>query len=196
MVYNVINSSTGETMAPKDFQRSSCGEQFDEYVFQALDPFPWSLVDASCREVKNLWNERRFKIHYNGTWREGHVCGWKQYNPCSSRHVTKWNLELELDTVEVGDVVNISGTICTVDEGAFVIKVPHEGETNEIAIKLGNVKLPRFKLGVNRMNVHGGGTLKEIRDDEDAPLISLEWLQPASPSINLNKGILLFDCPC
>jgi hypothetical protein len=45
------------------------------------------------------------------------------------------------------------------------------------------------------MNVEGGGTLKVI-GDENAPLISLEWLESASPSINLNAGILSFDCPC
>jgi hypothetical protein len=130
----LTNATTGDIMSPKDFQRSVCSEQFDEYVFQALDPFSWSLVGAASREVKNLWNGRRLKIHYNGTWREGKVCGWKQYNPCSSCHMTKWNLELELDTWQVNDVVDvtISGTICTVDNnnGALcAIKVPqNEGQ--------------------------------------------------------------------
>jgi hypothetical protein len=94
--------------------------------------------------------------------------------------------------------MSISGTVCSDissgdDDGACcVTKVPHEGETNVIAIQQqsANWKLPRLKLAVNRMNVHGGGTLKARTDEEDDPLISLEWLQPASPSINLNKRIL------
>jgi hypothetical protein len=106
-MFALMSASVGETMAPKDFQRSRCGEEFDEYVFQALDPFPWSFVGAASREVTDLWRGRRLKLHCNGAWREGKVCGWTQFNPDSTTNETKWNLELELDTLQVGDVVNM-----------------------------------------------------------------------------------------
>jgi hypothetical protein len=40
----VADASMGETLSSLDLQRSMCGEQFDEYVLQALDLFPWSHV--------------------------------------------------------------------------------------------------------------------------------------------------------
>jgi hypothetical protein len=194
-MFAMMHAPTGETMSPKNFQRSVCGEQFDEYVFRELDLFPWSLVGGASREVKDLWDGRRLKIHYNGSWREGRVCGWKQFNPESSTFETKWKLELELDTFKEGDVVNmsISGTACNDEKGACVIKVPLEGETKDIVIKPANVVLPRMNLEVNRINVEGGGTLKV--EGGDTSLISLEWLEPASPSMNKNADMLSFECP-
>lgn len=45
------------------------------------------------------------------------------------------------------------------------------------------------------MNVEGGGTLR-LGDGENESLLSLEWLEPASPYVNLNQDVLTFDCPC
>jgi hypothetical protein len=196
-MFAMMAASMGESMSPKDCQRSECGEQFDEYVFRELDLFPWSLVGAGSREVNDLWDGRRLKVHYNGSWREGKVCGWRQFNPDASTTETKWSMKLELDSFEVGDVVNmsVSGTICNHDKGACVIKVPHEEGAKDVAIKPAQVDLPRMKFDVNRINLVGGGTLK-VMEHEDAPLISLEWLEPPSPSIRLNTSILSFDCPC
>ena len=46
---------------------------------------------------------------------------------------------------------------------------------------------------VNRLNISGGGTLKPFF--EKAPYISLEWLEPASPVVDLNEGSTFADCP-
>jgi hypothetical protein len=191
----------GESISTMDLQRSKCGEQFDEYVFREFDLFPWSLVGAGSREVKNLWEGRRLKIHYNGIWREGKVCRWEQYNPNSTTIETKWSMELQLDTFQVGDDVNITVTgtvVCNDDDdkgGACVMTLPHEKDAKEIAIKPDHTNLPCMKFDVNRINLVGGGTLK-VMEPDDSPLISLEWLEPPSPSIRHNKSILSFDCPC
>jgi hypothetical protein len=45
------------------------------------------------------------------------------------------------------------------------------------------------------MNIDGGGTLLKPKA-EGTQLISLEWSDPAFPSINLQKGVLSYKCPC
>lgn len=48
-------------------------------------------------------------------------------------------------------------------------------------------------LRVNRMNIKGGGTLQ--REAVNSELISLEWLDEAFPSVNLEEGMLVYKCP-
>ena len=197
-----VNARTGTELTPKSFQRSTCGEEFDEYVYRAVDsPFPFSPVGAASRELHNLWKGRRFKIHYNDKWREGKVCSWRQYNPNDRCMVTKWTVEVELDTIEAGDKVQmiVTGTVCNNsnnEEGAIKVSC-NDGDKMDVAIKRDDYDVkhcPRMKLQVNRLNVQGGGTLK-LGEDDDMPLISLEWMEAASPFINLNEKVMSFDCP-
>lgn len=197
----LVNASTGTTMSAKSFQRSYCGEEFDEYVYRGIrSPFPFSPVGAAERTL-DFWKDRRFKIHYHGMWREGKVLSWKQYNANPSTMVTSWMMEVEMDTIEPGDEVNIvvSGIVSkdAKEEGAVAITSEGEHAVNNVVIKPeSTVKLcSRMKLHVNRLNVEGGGTVQAEKDDDDDPLISLEWLEPASPFINLNRDILIFACP-
>ena len=191
----------GTTSAGKSFQRSVCGEEFDEYVFRAVDgPFPFSPVGASSRELPGLWKGRYFQIYYHNKWRGGKVHSWKQYNANPHTMLTKWSVLVDLDTLEPGDPVevNVSGMICKdlKEEGNSTIQIRcNNGVDITVKAADGNI-VPRMKLYVNRLNVQGGGTLKLHDSDEEEPLISLEWLTPASPSINLNEHILSFDCPC
>ena len=46
---------------------------------------------------------------------------------------------------------------------------------------------------VNRMNIKGGGTVK--KEVNDLQLISLEWLDQAFPSVDLEEGMLVYKCP-
>ncbi len=188
-------------MSGKSFQRSYCGEEFDEYVYRGIrSPFPFSPVGAAERTL-DFWKGRRLRIHYNSKWREGKVLSWKQYNATPSTMLTSWMLEVELDTIEAGDQVEIavSGTVGNdkKEEGAVAMTSNDENDVNTLVIKPdGPAKLtPRMKMNVHRLNVEGGGTLRTLKDEDDEPLISLEWLERASPSINLNQGILIFACP-
>ena len=203
-----MSSGSGRVVTHKSFQRSYCGEEFDDYVFQGLDsPFPFSPVGASSRELPELWKDRRFKLHYRGKWREGRVCGFRQYNPTPSTMETCWQMDVELDTLEPGDQVelNLVGIVKRTttrtrsnEEGAVKITTKNnKGESTEFTIvpSESSSATPRMKLHVHRMNVEGGGTFKFDRENETEPLLSLEWLEPASPSVNLFEKIVTFDCP-
>ena len=109
-----VNALTGTGQI--SFQRSTCGKEFDDYVYRAVDsrPSPFSPVGAASRELHSLWKGRRFKIDYNGKWRERKVCRWKQYNPSDRCMATEWAVEVELDTTEADDKVEmiVTGTVC------------------------------------------------------------------------------------
>lgn len=207
----LVNAMTGQEVNAKSFQRSYVGEEFDDYVYKAINtPFPFSPVGAVSRELTDLWKDRRFKIHYNGKWRKGKVISWKQYNPTPSAMITNWSIQVELDTVEAGDEVEVqmAGTVCrrasSEDaDGTIVVNAWNgNGYASGIIIKpeeSSGVNIsPRMNLIVHRMNVVEGGTLRlASTSEEDEPaLISLEWLEPPSPYINLNEDIVTFDCPC
>jgi transcription elongation factor Elf1 len=203
-----ISSGDGRVVTRKSFQRSYCGEEFDDYVFQALEnSFPFSPVGASSRELPDLWKNRRFKLHYRGKWREGRVCGFRQYNPTESTMETCWQMDVQLDTIEPGDQVELKlvgvakRTTRLHEDGTVKITTKNDGESTEYTIKPSEssdgieLATPRMKLHVHRMNVEGGGTFKFDRQNENEPLLSLEWLEPASPSVNLFEKIVTFDCP-
>jgi hypothetical protein len=203
-----MSSGDGRVVTHKLFQSSYCGEEFDDYVFQALDsPFPFSPVGASSRELPDLWKNRRFKLHYRGKWREGRVCGFRQYNPTESTMETCWQMDVQLDTIEPCDQVELKlvgvtkRTTRLHEDGTVKITAKNDGESTEYTIKPSEssdgieLATPRMKLHVHRMNVEGGGTFKFDRQNENEPLLSLEWLEPASPSVNLFEKIVTFDCP-
>ena len=102
--------------------------------------------------------------------------------------------------LEASNIVDmmISGMICTIEKkDACVIKVPHEcGQVRDIAIKSNALMPSLMEMEVNLIDVHGGRTLKMLTGDKDALLISLEWLEPASPSISPDESVLTFCCPC
>jgi hypothetical protein len=90
-------------------------------------------------------------------------------------------------------------------DGTVKITTKSQGETKAYTITSSDDSAdsdlhytsPRMKLRVHRLNVQGGGTFKLYREnDNEAILLSLEWLEPASPSVNLFDKILTFDCPC
>lgn len=117
-------------------------------------PFPFSPIGASLRELPDLWKGRRFKLHYRGMWREGQVCGFRQYNPTPTTMMTKWTMEVELDTIETGDQVEfvVSGMICDDDEddsnNMDVVKLTTCDGARDLAIKPNGSRtlIPRMKL--------------------------------------------------
>lgn len=132
---------------------SECGDEFDEYVRHVIGG-----IGGSQRTVSTLWTGRRFKLHYQGEWREGKVHEWNQWKVDPRRHLTKWSVTVELICADASEINTM------------------------------------IKLCVNRVNVKGGGTLQQKAPD-DSPLFSLEWLDPPSPLINLEQGVLIYKCP-
>ena len=130
---------------------SECGDEFDEYVRHVIGG-----MDGSQRSVSTLWARRRFKLHFQGEWREGKVCEWNQWKVDPRRHLTKWSVTVEMSCGDASNAI--------------------------------------IKLGVNRVNVKGGGTLQQ-HEAPDSPLFSLEWLDPPSPLVNLEEGVLIYKCP-
>lgn len=208
MSASTLGGTQHHHLSTQSFQRSLCGEEFDDYIFRAIrEPFPFSPVGAASRELPEFWKGRRCRIHYHGKWREAKVCSWTQYNAIASDMTTSWLLEVELDTMEAGDEVEVklTGTVCndSKQDGAVTLTT-NNADSNDIIIKpdSSSMKLrPRMKLDVNRVNVRAGGTVKLRADgasaqSEQSTLLSLEWLEPPSLLINLNEGILTFDCPC
>jgi hypothetical protein len=158
------------TMALDGAFFSKCGEDFDEYVRRVCDPFP---TGSKSRAITDLWAGRRFRIHVNGMWREGKVLAWVQWK--NALHWARWSLEMMLEPREKG-------------------MLPVDSDHINASQETGHRHVMR--LQVNRMNVHGGGTLTYTGEVEGTQLISLEWLDSALPSINLQEGVLSYRCPC
>lgn len=145
---------------------SECGDEFDEYARHIVGG-----MGANQRSVSNLWAGRRFKLHYNGEWKEGRVVEWFQWKVDPERHLTNWNVKLTMVSDRQDERENMQNmdVSSSVKECSFLT------------------------LRVNRMNIKGGGTLQ--LETPDSPLFSLEWLDPASPPVNLEQGVLAYKCP-
>ena len=196
-------TSVGESLG------SDCGVDFDEYTRRALsEPFPYNSMSPASRDINDLWAGRTLKLYLNNQWREGKVLSWCQWNMGPFSGETHWSLKVELDTLEPRDVVEVhglqgatqyngkTGTIIQYipEQERYKVKITGGGTNAVIAVKPVNLKLPVLDMKVCRMNIDGGGTLQQM-DIKDPPLLSLEWLQPASPNINLDDGATYSNCP-
>lgn len=144
---------------------SECGDDFDEYVRRIVGPMPRG---AEERAIKDLWAGRRSKLHLNGKWKKASVLEWRQWKVNPKLHLTEWSVTFELTTVDERSQVAPSA-------------MTHSTIT----------------LRVNRMNIKGGGTLyqDDNNDGDGISLVSLEWLDTASPPVNLEEGVLVYKCP-
>lgn len=208
-----MDMNTGEVMSSAEHHsKSGCCADFDDYVKRVLDePFPYNPMSPASRETTDLWSHRRLKIFQNDKWREGCVISWEQYNSGPFARETNWNLTIGMDTPKKGDCAQIdglenakhfNGKACQIlailqDQGRFKVEVFTDGDDPQggrssrkkkiLAIKPSNLQEPVLKVKVNRMNIEGGGTVYETSLC-NSPLLSLEWLEPASPCINLDEG--------
>jgi len=199
--------ANGQVMSIADSLKSECGQDFDEYVLRALEePFPYSGMMPASRDVDNLWEGRRLRL-YSGKnkYREGKVISWMQNNTGPFCRITFWHVNIEMDAVNVGDTVVVVGLESEPqhdgkkgrifkflqDEGLYKVKLDNE---TIIAIKPQNIKPAATTYRVNRMNIDGGGTLFPSNGSRRR-LLSLEWLEPALPSIDLDEGVLKANCP-
>jgi hypothetical protein len=185
---------------------SECCTDFDEYVRRALsEPFPYSPTNPAYRKVTDLWSGRRLRIFSGTKWREGKVRKWTQSISGPFSHITMWSLQVAFNAFVVGDVVTIDGLKVANknngEKGIILKYMEQEGrykiqmidEESVLGVRLENMNDPVLTFRVNRMNIKGGGTL--VPYSESRSLVSLEWLKPASPSINLDEGSLTATCP-
>ena len=201
--------ANGQVMSVGDSLHSECGTDFDEYVRRALEePFPYDSMMPASRSIDNLWKNRRLRLYSDkNKFREGKVVSWSQYNMGPFARTTLWNIDIEMDSFGAGDTVSVDGLKVAKEhngkEGTIVKFLESEGryrvelcddEQTPIAIKPENLKTAATTYYVNRMNIDGGGTLKLI-GERPGRLISLEWLEPACPQIDLDEGALKANCP-
>lgn len=190
---------------------SECGIDFDEYVQKALPkPFPYCNGGPSSRHITDLWNGRRLKLFSNNHWRVGTVSGWFQSTSGPFCRVTSWILQIEFDSLDIGDHVEIhglrgdkqyngrKGTITSYDDEQRrygVTLTSSKKTTKALAVKPANIQTPLvLEFRVKRMNVVGGGTVHAI-EGHSPTLLSLGWLEPALPSIDLQEGSSFANCP-
>jgi hypothetical protein len=215
----LFTPNTGEVV---DGSNWSCwaGQTFGEYVKRALtEPFPYSSTHPASRKIDALWKERRLQILWkkNGAWRNGRVVSWIESNTDPSSRCTVWSLTVELDDLPESkdfadaDRVQVQGLAQAVyyngrsgrivaplnGEGRFPVLLEPlgdevHGETPvTIGVKPGNLVMAKeWLVHVNRMNIEGGGTVH----NKDC-LISMEWLEPADPQIDLRDGSWRWTCP-
>lgn len=211
-----------ETMQPLNGSHLRCGvgKSFGDYVCRAVEgDFPYSPTSPSGREITSLFPGRRCRILWDknsGAWREGCVESFTEYNSGPFAQLTQWDVTLKMDDVAsndgafvTGDHVEIHGltsekkyngregvVLSRMDEkGRYSVKLDDERNENKTAIV--NVKpsncryLTEISCGINRMNIDGGGT---IWCPKTGQLVSLEWLEPATPQIDLGAANVLV-CP-
>ena len=201
--------ANGQVMSVGDSLTSECGTDFDEYVRRALEePFPYHSMMPVSRSIENLWKNRRLRLYSDSNkFREGKVVSWCQYNMGPFASNTLWNVDIEMDSFGSGDTVIVDGLKVAKKhngkEGRIVKFLESEGrykvelsddEQTTIAIKPENLKTAATTYQVNRMNIDGGGTLARFGKRSER-LISLEWLEPACPHIDLDEGALKANCP-
>jgi hypothetical protein len=232
----------GNLMRAADSLKSECGKDWDEYVRRALsEPFPYSITSPASRIIDNLWNGRRLRI-YSGEnqSRQGKVVSWTQWNTGPMCRCTFWNLQVEMDSLGIGDSVVVNGLrgkekqyngkkgriVEHVEtKNQYKIKMDEDNEESDdeeesdsddedgkneannsdddnkkedvvLVVNANKVQTSQTTYCVNRMNIDGGGTLTPHGESSSSDrLISLEWLEPASPAIDLDEGSLKANCP-
>ena len=186
---------------------SNCGDEFDNYVNRVLDePFPFGPLDETSRTLDDLWKNRRFRLYQSpNQTREGKVIGWKQSSSGPFCGTTRWEVSVEMDQFDAGDTVVIQDlpkahkgkrgeVLKRIAGGKLKIKL-EEDELQFVTVLEKHLKSAPTNWRINRMNVHGGGTLKRCGIFENEELVSLEWLDPPSPVIHLNEVSKQVTCP-
>lgn len=202
----ILNGETDFFGGPPMISQSShVGTDFDEYTQRVLaESFPYSPVSPASRLVENLWSGRRFRLYQDkNSFRQGRVVSWKQWNCGPFSRTLFWNLNVKMDSIDVGDTIVVDGTRLHNGKEATILEFYAKANRYKIqfldnggitTVKSENIKPSSTTYCVNRMNIDGGGTLTRKNDSSDT-LLSLEWMDPAVPSIDLDEGALKLNCP-
>lgn len=164
-------------------------------------------MSPAHRDIDDLWKGRRFKLYSSkDEFREGKVVSWTQWNTGPFCLTTFWKIHVEMESFGLGDTVIVEGLQSAKqlngkegriikflqDRDRYKVKLLHD--SSFAAVKPENIKATTTEYSVNRMNIEGGGTLT-ITGERKKLLISLEWLEPAVPAIDLDEGALKANCP-
>jgi hypothetical protein len=207
-----VVGSRGELSSMADsLKRSECGVDFDMYMHhRALEgePFPYSSFGPASRTIENLWSGRRLCIYDSPTEVRARERWFLGINGTRVRFVPsrfgsfpfKWiRLVLKIpckfkDSRQRSKHNGKKGTIIEFieSEGRFKVKLNDRKKNSFVAIKPENLETTVTSYTVNRMNIEVGGTLKREGSDH---LISLEWIDPVEPAIDLDEGVLKALCP-
>lgn len=186
---------------------SRCGDDFDDYVRRVVpERFPYSHTDPISRTLE-FWKYRSLKIYTEaGDVRQGRIMEWLQYNLGPYSMTTQWDVSVVFETegaLKKGDAVEIDGSPkAHHGKKGTVVKRLLSGEKYKICLdedKLKFVTVHKDNLvhktlfSVHRMNIEGGGTLKSPNNGET--LLSLEWVDPPQPMIDLHPDYLGVNCP-
>ena len=204
---------------------SNCGADFDDYVQQALEaPFPYSPVSPASLVRADLWKNRRLRLcnitgNDDNEYCEGKVVSWRQWNTGPFSSTTHWEISVQLDSLDPhssglgkGDTVVVHeipkahhgkhGKIvqCLKDKK---YKILLEEQLQFITVKEEHLKPATISFAVHRMNIDGGGIVmhlppeeEEAETDRTQRRIALEWIDPASPTIDIiHRNIVSASCP-
>jgi hypothetical protein len=197
------------------FGKSKVGAEFDDYTRRVIHHEQQAFREEGFRTCHDFWNQRKCKLYVRSPnddhpYRMAHVVSWCHERgflttaaAMSSSSSSCWSVALQLLHFQVGDRVVIRECPKKHDgKEGIVLKILKHGK---FKVKLDNDDLefitvhPKHLEGVpttyavHRMNVHGGGTVQE--PNSERTLISLEWVDAASPVLDLDEGTLRAICP-
>ena len=217
-----MNNFLGGPPSSGDMTYSECGPEFDAYTKEkegelARNPFFFGMPEK--REL-DFWMGRRLRFYKSPTeFVEAKVVMWLQESNTrmSERfpYETEWTLKLEGDldfTLSKPDgkyrEVTLHKPKAHAGKTGTIVRFPSDGgdrykiQMDDDPLKF--VTLPRdsftrkYNLHVHRMNVHGGGILRYCRCDTptcQAKHYSIEWIDPPSPVLDLNRSVAKVTCP-
>ena len=200
--------------------RSGCGVDFDEYVKRAIDvneSYPYRRFERTFRIITNLWKDRKLRIYKNPTdYQEGQVVSWHQQNDGFSNQTDWWITIIFTGPLQVGDTAiitvqeddtklsNYDGKKCKIVKclanSKYKVIPLNDAEGLKFLTIKGESLQKIAEFSVVRMNVDGGGILTPNEEefptdsdlDSDTNLnLSLEWIDPASPTINLHEDKIM-----
>lgn len=167
----------------------------------------------------SFWRNRRFRLYTTpNETREGKVLKWYQHQLTddTSTRPARWMLVTVLDGFEKHDKITIRSTPkvkYTRGRTGMIVKSEAKGDKYQvqlltqprvITVAKENLELwPRF-FEVHRMNIDGGGTLIDCGYcgydciPTNVPFcckLSLEWIDPPSPVLELHPNVTQVNCP-
>jgi len=207
--WRIKNQRTGKLDPPWKHLSANCCGDFEQYVRTSddCDEFPHNPTENRELEHNNLWRGRKLRICFVSdkgvaVWSEARVAGFREESGLKlSRDALSWNkrwyMKVEFGKdLGPGTPVLLHGlqakkehngklgvvTAERTSQGRFPIMLVLEGKTEEpLAVLPSNLKqVTTLDFFLLRVNVQGGGTMHEISQISEGPLLSFEWMERIS----------------
>ena len=184
---------------------SSVGRDFVLYT-QRLENDRDDEDDSSPEEEGcTLWPQRRFRLYFSpNNFRVARVVRWRSWSTGPFAPRLLWNLGFLMDrNVIVGDKVVLHRPKCKghgktavivqqLSAGKYKVQLTGDDNLQFVTVTAAQIRRVPHEYPVNRMNVHGGGILV---DPQTNVQISLEWIDPPTPVIDLYPSVVACVCP-